>query len=403
MAEFITPYVTLGTGFLVAFAMTALLVPLVRRWAIQQGWVDSPDSDRKLHQRPTPAIGGLAISGGFGAGLAYLVILSSTLPFAVTLPSMALAGGALLMVATGFYDDIQGMSFKAKFALQILVAYLLIHVGYRIDVSGLWFVGDDPYVHALYSIPLTMLWIVGVINAVNLLDGLDGLASGVVLIAFSFLALVFGVQGELGLVVVALAMVGALSGFLIYNFNPASIFMGDSGSLFLGCMLAAFSLEQAAHSNTLLALIIPIVVLGLPIGDTALAIGRRFASGRAICAPDDDHIHHRLTQQWSHKSSVLILYAVALWFGIAALLIALLSTPWAYVVLGLTAGAAVLGLYILGYLEPRGLIHSSERSDEAELDRPDTKSQKSAGPVFYKGDGGQHLSERSPELTPVDS
>ena len=185
--------------------------------------------------------------------------------------------------------------------------------------------------------------------------------------------------------------------------------MGDSGSLFLGTMLAAFSLEQSAHADPILALIIPVVALGLPIGDTTLAIGRRFVSGRAICAPDDNHIHHRLTQHWSHKSAVLILYGVALWFGIAALLIALLSTPWAYAVLGVTVGVAALGLYSLGYLEPQSIIHLPEPShkpelaDDSELSRIGDKYQKSEEPVSCVHDRGHHLSEVPSELRSVES
>src|SRR5690606_13165394 len=149
--------------------------------------------------------------------------------------------GAILTAAVGFYDDVRGVSFKSKFAAQVVIALFLIQAGYRIDLG--WLIQSDPYNEVLYSAALTLLWIVGIMNAVNLIDGLDGLAGGVVLIAFLSLGAIFGLQGEMGLVAIAVVMIGALSAFLAFNFSPASIFMGDTGSLFLGYVVAAFSLS----------------------------------------------------------------------------------------------------------------------------------------------------------------
>src|SRR5690606_34492605 len=199
-----------------------------------------------------------------------------------SLPPAMLWIGALAMVGAGFYDDTRGLGFKGKFVIQVFAAYTLLYAGYRVDVTGLPFVGEDPYVQALISIPLTLLWIVGVINAINLMDGLDGLAAGLVLIAFACLALVFGVNGQNGLVMVALIMGGALVGFLLYNFNPASIFMGDSGSMFLGYMLATYALEGRGHADPAVALLIPAVALGLPLLDTTLSIVRRVIERKAV-------------------------------------------------------------------------------------------------------------------------
>ena len=335
-------YSVLVAGFLVAFGTTALLTPIVRRLAIEHDWVDRPDGLRKVHADVVPAIGGVAITIGFAVGLAYLYAIQGLLPFNVEFPPSALWAGALVIVASGFYDDIRGLGFKGKLAVQVVVAYALLHAGYRIDVSTLPFVGDDPYSQALLSIPVTLLWIVGVINAVNLLDGLDGLAAGVSLIAFASLGLIFGLHGQIGLVMIALIITGALAGFLLFNFNPASIFMGDSGSLFLGYLLATYTLAGTGHADPMVALLVPVMVLGLPLLDTSLSIVRRFAERKAICAPDRDHIHHRLMRTLSHRNSVLVLYMVASAFGAAAVLMSVLPP--------LSSVAVVVGVLLLAGL-----------------------------------------------------
>jgi len=337
--------------FLIAFASTALLVPLVRGLAHKRGWVDTPDGHRKLHKEATPAVGGIAIVIGFVLGFSCLLLAQPLLGIEIHFPTGAVWLGAFIIFLSGLYDDTRGLGFKGKLAIQVVVAYMLLHAGYRIDISALPFIELDVYDQALYSIPLTVLWIVGVINAVNLLDGVDGLAAGVVLIAFVFLATIFGLQGELSLVVTAVAIGGALVGFLLYNFNPASIFMGDSGSLFLGFLLAMYSLEgKVIDADPWLAVLVPIVALGLPLLDTSLSIVRRVLERKAICAPDHDHIHHRMTNIFPTRRAVLLLYGTSLCFGIMAVLMSILSPPLAYTVL---AGAIVLigfGLTMLGYI-----------------------------------------------------
>lgn len=358
-------YSVLVAGFLVAFGTTALLTPIVRRLAIDHGWVDRPDGLRKVHSNVVPAIGGIAIAAGFAVGLAYLHAVRGLVLFDVQFPPAALWAGALVIVASGFYDDTRGLGFKGKLAVQVVVAYALLHVGYRVEVSGLPFVSDDPYAQALISIPVTLLWIVGVINAVNLLDGLDGLAAGVSLIAFASLGLIFGLHGEMGLVMIALIITGALAGFLLFNFNPASIFMGDSGSLFLGYLLATYTLAGTGHANPWLSLLIPAIVLGLPIVDTALSIARRFFERKAICAPDRDHIHHRLTRTLSHRDAVLVLYAVAFAFGMAAVAMSLLPAVFGMAVVAMVLVLTGLGLNRLKYLRRSYVvpdIHSIGRS-----------------------------------------
>lgn len=342
-------YQILLIGFLITLTFTVLLTPIVRRMAVQHGWVDRPDGQRKLHARTIPAVGGIAIAAGVAVGLSYLYGVRDLLPFDFELPPPILWAGALAMVVAGFYDDTRGLGFKGKFLVQVFAAYTLLYAGYRIDMSGLLPM-SDPYVHALVSIPLTILWIVGVINAVNLMDGLDGLAAGLVLIAFACLALVFGMNGQVGLVMVAVILGGALVGFLLYNFNPASIFMGDSGSMFLGYMLATYALEGRGHTDPGLALLVPAVALGLPLLDTALSIVRRASERKAVFAPDSDHIHHRLVRIWSHRNAVLILYAAAAIFGGAAVLMSMLSPLYSLGVLVAVTALAVIGVSQLKYL-----------------------------------------------------
>lgn len=358
------------TGALLSFAATALLIPPISRLAVQKGWVDRPDNQRKLHARPTPTIGGIAIVAGFVAGCTYLATLPGLALFSFADLPAGFWIGALVIVATGFYDDVRGMGFKAKFVVQFFVAYLLLHAGYRIDVSQLPFVETDAFDQALYSIPLTILWIVGIINAVNLIDGVDGLAGGVTLIGFACLAVVFGMQGAMVPVIIAVIIGGALLGFLLHNFNPASIFMGDSGSLFLGYLLAVVSLSGKAHVDPWLSILVPMIALGLPVLDTSLSIVRRITERKTVFAPDHDHIHHRLVGMFSTRKAVLLLYGVSLCFGTAAIGISLLTPIEGLGVLSLTLVLVAAFLTVLGYLQaPRITRAEPATSSYAEVRR----------------------------------
>ena len=334
----------------VAFVVTVLVTPVVRRVALSRAWTDDPDGLRKLHTSPTPSAGGLAIFAGVAVATGLTAV---ALPL-LELGDLGLAGpvilGGVVMVALGAIDDTRGLGFKTKLAVEVLVAYALLHAGLRIDLSGLPFVGGDVYLDALYSIPLTLLWVVGVTNAVNLIDGIDGLASGVVAIAFASMALAYGLEGDLPLVLIALVFVGALAGFLIHNFNPASIFMGDSGSLFLGYALAVYTLSGPVHEQAFVAPVLPLLALGLPLLDTSLSMVRRVIGRRAIMAPDHDHIHHRLSGLMSTKKAVGTLYAVSAAFGLLAVLADTAQGTGTLIAVG-CAGAVAAGLLIrLGYV-----------------------------------------------------
>lgn len=348
----------LAAGFVVAAVLTAYLIPILRQLAIDRGWVDRPDGERKIHKQPIPSVGGVAIASGFLGGLLCLVVFGELSPSFTLGLNTSFFVGAALTAAVGFYDDVKGVSFKQKFAAQVVIALFLIQAGYRIDMG--WLIQGDPYNEALFSSALTMLWIVGIMNAVNLIDGMDGLAGGVVLIAFVSLGVIFGLQGQLGLVAIAVVMIGALAAFLAYNFNPASIFMGDTGSLFLGYVIAAFSLHVPAHADPLIALLVPVMVLGLPVLDTTLSVVRRFSRGHAIFAPDKDHLHHRLSERWAPRQTVLLLYGAASFFGAMAILMAVSTPVVAFGVLGVASTTTFAVVRRLGY-QPTVIVEDIRR------------------------------------------
>ena len=334
----------------IAFVVTVAVTPVVRRAALSRSWTDEPDGVRKLHGRTTPSAGGLAIFAGVAVATAVAAVALPWLGVGEMELHPLVVLGAFAVVALGAADDIRGLGFKAKLAVEVLVAYGLLHAGLRVDLSALPFVGDDVFLDALYSIPLTILWVVGVMNAVNLIDGVDGLATGVVAIAFGSLAAAYGLAGDLPLVVLAVVFVGALAGFLVHNFNPASIFMGDSGSLFLGYALAVYTLSGPTRDEAFLAPILPLLALGLPLLDTSLSMVRRFTGRKAIMAPDHDHIHHRMSGLMSTRKAVGTLYVVSAAFGLLAV-VANTATGIAVLITVGCAAAVAAGLVVrLGYV-----------------------------------------------------
>lgn len=341
-------------AFLAAFGVAYIATPLARKLALASGAVDYPDPEteqcRRVHKRPVPRLGGLAIFLGFLGPALYLLPREG-----LTLMGLLLGGG--IMLALGIWDDLRTLSPRAKLAGQIAAGLVFVALGNRIMwvtnpwaaslEESMWYVG-------VWAIPLTLFWIVGITNTINLIDGLDGLAAGVSTIASVTLLLVAFQEGQSGNVVLTAALAGACLGFLPYNFNPARIFMGDTGSLFLGFALAAIAVQGALKSATVIALAVPIVVLGLPILDTALAIVRRYRSRAPIFAPDRQHLHHRLLDRGlSQRQTVFLLYSVSAVFGVAAL--ALMQVTGAFVSVLLLAAAAslLLGLRRLRQLEAR--------------------------------------------------
>ena len=332
-------HIALIFGSVVAFFVAWLFIPPLRLFALRMGWVDRPDGWRKRHISVTPYMGGIAIAAGFAAGLGFLLLFANQLDVAITVQPLGFWIGAAIMLAVGFYDDAYGLSFKPKLFFQILAACALLLSDYRIDLP---FVSAD-----FYATLLTVLWIVGVINAVNFIDGLDGLAGGVIAITFAALAFNYGLTGDLALVALAVPVIGAVAGFLCYNFNPASIFMGDTGSLFLGYMLASYALEGELHADPWLAFLIPFVAFGLPIIDMVLTVFRRLKGKQSVWSPDHDHIHHRLCKLLPMPDAVLVLYSVSFAFGGTSVIMSLVGRTSGLVLALLLGGAVLAGLALL--------------------------------------------------------
>ncbi len=346
--------------FVVCLCATLALVPIVSRFAVRMGWNDTPDQGRKIHTKPIPNIGGLAIVAGWLAGISVFVVLQRLFPSipggAALVPPPLVIVGAVVIAGVGFLDDLYDVHFRHKLIAQFGATLFVIAGGIRIGLMD-DFLGGGLLAMA-FSYGLTALWMVGTMNAVNFLDGMDGLAAGVVAIVLIGLAAVYLIGGRVVDIVLSVALVGALLGFLRYNFHPAKIFMGDCGSLFLGYLLAVYALHGKAHELPVLALVIPAVAMGLPILDTGTSIARRFLLGRSLFSADSDHIHHRLSKKLSHRNTVLALYGAGVFFSVGAMLMAAVRPRIAIEIFLL--GTVIVGvfLYWLGYASRRARARS---------------------------------------------
>ncbi|MEB3197929.1 MAG: MraY family glycosyltransferase [Candidatus Sericytochromatia bacterium] len=303
---------------LVAWLATDLLIPWVTRAAYALGRVDEPDA-RKVHTVPIPRLGGVAIFLGFVVAVVAIELLVPGPLFPRTGPFLGLFVGAALIFLLGIVDDLLPLPARWKLLVQIVAASVAVWLGVRIEVLSNPF-GGMFILPMSVSVGLTVFWLVGITNTINLIDGLDGLAGGVSLIAASTTALIAFQTKQPALALLALALVGATIGFLRYNWNPAKIFMGDSGSLFLGFSLAAISVVGLLKVAATAALLVPILILGVPIFDTAFAIVRRAIQRRPIFSPDRGHLHHRLLGLgFSQRRAVVIIYAICLLLGGTAL------------------------------------------------------------------------------------
>ena len=317
--------IAVATAFIMGFGLTLWATPQVKKIATYCGALDQPDA-RKVHKTPMPLWGGLAVS--LSAILAFLVALFGVSGLALSPRQfsgvIAIVFCSLFIVGVGMVDDRFGMAAKTKLMAQIGLSLILVGAGIRIDFFSLPFVDGVIYLSFWQSLAISMLWIVGVTNAVNLLDGLDGLVAGVACGSATILALVAAVNGQWLPVMAMVALAGAALGFLRYNFNPAQIFMGDTGSLFLGLMFASWSLLGFLKTTATVALTVPILlVMAVPLLDTSYAILRRGWARQPIFKPDKGHLHHRLLSTgMSQKQAVVTIYAINTVFGLAGLAMA---------------------------------------------------------------------------------
>ncbi len=292
---------------LVTFLTSALLVPLVTKAAKHVNAMDIPNA-RKAHTKPMPRMGGLAIFGAFILG--YMLFAKTS----IQMLSILIAG--FIIVLTGVFDDIKPVPAKVKFFLQVISACIVVFYG-DIVLNYISFLGLRFIIPVPLSYIITILFIVSITNAINLIDGLDGLASGVSCIYFVTIAIIaFILNKKEGLdTIFSLIMLGSTLGFLLHNFHPAKIFMGDTGSLFLGFTISVIAL-LGFKATTLTSLVIPLLILAIPIFDTALAIFRRILKGEKITTPDKEHFHHQLLKmKFGVRGTVLIIYAINILFA----------------------------------------------------------------------------------------
>ena len=307
-------FLAMGVALILCLAAT----PPVKWFAEKVGAIDVPKDERRVHAVPIPRLGGLAI---------FIAFVISVIIFAdINQGVQGILLGSVIIVIVGVVDDIVPLKAWQKFLAQIVAAFVAVFHGVIIEfVSNPNIFAAEPYLYLGYfAIPLTILWIVGITNAVNLIDGLDGLAVGVSTIAsLTMLMVALFVAADANVAIILAALAGACIGFLPYNFNPAKIFMGDTGALFLGFLLATLSIEGLFKSYAIISFAIPFMALALPIFDTTFAILRRVAKGQSPMRPDRGHLHHRLLDfGFSHKQVVFIIYLVSGTLGMLAVIIA---------------------------------------------------------------------------------
>lgn len=313
-------YANMIFAFVIAFIFTFATTPLVRRFAYKIGAVDVPRDKRRVHKRPTPRIGGLAIIFGF-----LVAIISFNDSWSRELVSILIGVGILGVL--GIIDDCKELDAKLKFVVQIIAALVVVIFGdIRISVmSNPNVFSENPYIifPQWLSITVTVLWIVFMTNAVNFIDGLDGLAAGVSAIMSMSLVFIAITYHEYEIALLGIALMGACFGFLPFNFNPAKIFMGDTGSMFLGYMLSVLSVQGMFKSYAVISFAVPIIMLGLPLFDALFAMLRRLLTGKNPMSADRGHLHHRLYDMgFSQKQTVFILYAISGVLGITSILLA---------------------------------------------------------------------------------
>ncbi|HHU91468.1 MAG TPA: undecaprenyl/decaprenyl-phosphate alpha-N-acetylglucosaminyl 1-phosphate transferase [Clostridiaceae bacterium] len=326
--------ITIEFHHLVAFAVALIVAffatPIARKIAVNSGAVNIPNDSRRIHKKPMALMGGLAIIAGFVLATIYSFAtkdIKSFTQFLTKPKTLGILAGVLIIIVLGIIDDIKALRARIKFPVQLIAAIIVVATGTRITTISkpfqetvalhpgmMYMLGD------ILAFIISIIWIVGMTNAINLIDGLDGLAAGVSGIAAITLYIVAVIRKQDDIAIISVSLVGAIAGFLPYNFNPAKIFMGDTGATFLGFILAIISIEGTMKSVTALAVAIPILVLGLPIFDTMFAIIRRLLHGRPIAEADRGHLHHRLLDMGlSHRMAVISLYIVSGALGLVSI------------------------------------------------------------------------------------
>ena len=348
---------------LVAFVVAAAVTPAAIKIAPKIGAMDIPKDERRMHKKPMPRFGGIAIYLGIMAALAVFALKDKGITSVMT--------GCTLIYMLGLIADLKDLKPLVKLCGQIVCATVVYIMGVRIEFITNYFGPGNMAFGDVACFIITVLWLIAITNAVNLIDGLDGLAAGIAAISALCIGYVAYIHGQYVPTLAMMAIAGAALGFLPYNFNPAKIFMGDSGSELLGFSIAAVSILGTVKSATIVVVIIPALVLGLPIFDTVMAIFRRLAKHQSIGTADKDHLHHRIMKAgFGQKRAVMILYCIS---GIMGIVAVLYSRGLTVEYLGLTAVAIML-IYVL--LSDTGNRNISLKADKIKKERPDKKEEK---------------------------
>ncbi len=342
-------WLSVGVAVVTAFVFSFSLTPLARNVARRHGWLDVPDCARKLHRTPVPRIGGLPIFAAYVIAIGILMAapLNIGATAAEALPVIrTVLLASLVVLLTGVADDIFGLSPRAKLAGQVLAAIVACWSGVQIQGLGGYVIGPT------FSWAATVIWLVACTNAFNLIDGMDGLAAGIGLFATVTTFVAALLHGDTALVVATAPLAGALLAFLRFNFNPASVFLGDSGSLWIGFLLGCYSVIWCQKSATFLGMTAPMMALAVPLFDTGLAILRRFLRRQPIFAGDRGHIHHRLIDQGlTPRRAALILYAASALAAAFAVIASVVPNELRVFVLFAFCAAAYSGIRYARYPE----------------------------------------------------
>ena len=345
----------IAVAFLLAFITAYVITPYTIRFAKNVGALDIPKESRKIHKKPMPRLGGIAVIVGFTVSVIYLLIVMS-IEKTINLfgdeqyyiKMIGFLGGLVILGAFCFVDDLKNINPFFKLFGQILAAIAVVSSGILIDKITLPYV-DTFITEQASAIIITIIWIVGITNAINLIDGLDGLSSGVSLISCVSLLIIFALNGSpLISIILITALAGAILGFLPYNFNPARTFLGDTGSEFLGYSLSIISILGMAKTYTAIVIVAPLLVFALPLLDTFFAIIRRLIktkSLKGVFKADKEHLHHKIMKHgYTQKQAVLILYGISATFGMFAIIL-LDSGIWK----ALSFALMIIAIVAIGY------------------------------------------------------
>lgn len=319
-------------AFLLAFITAFVITPYTIKLAKKVGAIDLPKDERRINKTAMPRLGGLAVIAGFLVSVIYLIsilqiegvnIINGEESYFIKLIGFLI--GAIIIGIVCFVDDVKGVHPLVKLCAQIAAAVVVVKCGIRIEHINIPFLYKIGLSEA-FSIILTIGWIVGITNAINLIDGLDGLSTGISLISCLSLLIIFSLNGSpLIAIILITALAGALTGFLPFNFNPAKTFIGDTGSNFLGYALSVISILGVAKTYTAIVIVAPVIVLALPVFDTLFAIVRRIIKGKslkAVVMPDKGHLHHKMLKKgFTQKEAVLILYGISATLGMFTIIL----------------------------------------------------------------------------------